>query len=246
MIVLVACEESQTVTRELRNLGHEAYSCDILQCSGGAPQWHFNLDVFEVINNKGGQLQSGEIKYVPKWEMMIAHPPCTFLSSSGAKWYYHPDDKHLPIKDRRPHPRFPNRREDQAKALDFFIRLYNAPIERIAIENPVGIVSTKFKKPTQIVHPWMFGDSASKTTCLWLRGLNPLLETNIVDKGDMYKLSNGKLMPQWYVDALRFAKNDEHRRNLRSKTFQGMAKAMAEQWAETHQTSYEQGDLAFN
>ena len=100
MKVLVACEESQAVTKELRKLGHEAYSCDLLPCSGGHPEWHFNCDIFEVIQNFGGELQNGDVlESIDEWEMMVAHPPCTYLSVSGAKWYYHPDDKDLPTSD---------------------------------------------------------------------------------------------------------------------------------------------------
>lgn len=231
MKILVACEESQAITKELRKLGHEAYSCDILKCSGGYPEWHFNMDVFEVIKNKGGILQNGNIVELKQnWDMMIAHPPCTFLAVSGAKWYYHPDDKDLPTSKRRPHPRFPNRAIDREEAVDFFIKLYESPIEKIAIENPVGIISTRYRKPDQTVHPWMFGDEASKATCLWLKNL-PLLEpTKIVGKGDRITLSSGKSLPKWYSDALTKAKSPAERRTLRSKTFEGMARAMAEQW----------------
>lgn len=231
MNILVACEESQTVTKELRRLGHNAYSCDLLECSGGHPEWHFNCDVFEIIENRGGVLQNGEFALIEgKWDMMIAHPPCTFLAVSGARWYYHPEDKDLPFDQRRPHPRFPNRAQDREEAVAFFIALYNAPIEKIAIENPVGIISTRFKKPNQTVHPWMFGDEASKATCLWLKNL-PLLEaTDIVDKGERVVLSSGKSLPKWYSDALTKAKSDAERRTLRSKTFPGFAKALAEQW----------------
>ncbi|WP_180112062.1 hypothetical protein [Acinetobacter sp. YH12136] len=235
MKVLVACEESQAVTQELRLLGHEAYSCDLLKCSGGHPEWHFNTDVFEVISNKGGVLQNGQTVYVDEWELMIAHPPCTFLASSGAKWYYHPEDKLLPKDERRSHPKFPNRAMDREAAIDFVMRLYNAPIKKIAIENPIGILSSRFRKPNQIVQPWMFGDEATKTTCLWLKGLNPLKPTKIVGHGEKYYLQNGKTMPLWYVEALQKAKTPEQRRNLRSKTFPGMAKAMAKQWTESEE-----------
>jgi len=229
--ILVACEESQAVTKELRFLGHEAFSCDLLECSGGHPEWHFNHDVFEVIKNKGGKTQNGlKIKIKGKWDIMIAHPPCTFLAVSGARWYYHPEDSDLPFVQRRPHPRFPNRANDREEALEFFIKLLEAPIEKIAIENPVGIVSTRYRKPNQTVHPWMFGDEASKATCLWLKNL-PLLEsTNIVGKGERVILSSGKSLPKWYSDALTLSKSSAERRTMRSKTFQGMAIAMAEQW----------------
>ncbi|MCA1967336.1 MAG: hypothetical protein LDL23_11915 [Flavobacterium sp.] len=231
MKVLVACEESQAVTKELRKLGHEAYSCDLLECSGGHPEWHFNHDVFEVIENKGGITQNGKkVKIKGNWDLMIAHPPCTFLAVSGARWYYHPEDKDLPFDQRRPHPRFPDRAKDREEALEFFIKLLEAPIDKIAVENPVGIVSTRYKKPDQTVHPWMFGDEASKATCLWLKNL-PLLEpTSIVGKGERVVLSSGKSLPKWYSDALTLSKSSAERRTMRSKTFEGLARAMAEQW----------------
>lgn len=231
--ILVACEESQAVTKELRKLGHNAYSCDLLECSGGHPEWHFNVDVFEIIKNKGGKLQNGK-EYLLKntWDIMIAHPPCTYLSVSGAQWYYHPDDKKLPIEKRRPHPKFPNRAKDREDAVEFFLALANAPIEKIAIENPVSIMSTRWRKPDQVVQPFMFGDRARKTTCLWLKNL-PLLEpTNIVDEGERVYFKSGKSQPKWYSDALSKAKTAEERRTLRSKTFPGLAKAMAEQWTQ--------------
>jgi hypothetical protein len=231
MRILVACEESQAITKELRKLGHDAFSCDLLPCSGGHPEWHFQEDVFKIIENQGGILQNGDENIsMDQWEMMIAHPPCTFLAVSGARWYYHPEDKDMPFKNRRPHPRFPNRANDRDEALEFFIKLCEAPIEKIAVENPVGIVNTKYKKPTQTVHPWMFGDEASKATCLWLKNLPKLEPTNIVGKGERVVLSSGKSLPKWYSDALTKAKSAAERRTLRSKTFEGMAKAMAVQW----------------
>ncbi|WP_445116296.1 hypothetical protein [Acinetobacter sp. WZC-1] len=230
MKILVACEESQAITRELRALGHEAYSCDLLPCSGGHPEWHFNVDVFEIIKNNGGILQNGQATFVSGWDMMIAHPPCTFLAVSGARWYYHPEDKHLPMNQRRPHPRFPTRARDRDDAIAFFKALWNAPIKRIAIENPIGIISSHMGKPTQIVQPYMFGDEATKTTCLWMKNLPLLQPTCMVGKGERVIFGSGKSMPKWYADALVKAKTPEQRRNLRSKTFQGMARAMAAQW----------------
>jgi hypothetical protein len=229
--ILVACEESQAVTKELRLLGHNAFSCDLLPCSGGHPEWHFNKDVFEIIKMKGGLLQNGDyVKIKGNWDMMIAHPPCTFLAVSGARWYYHPEDKDKPTSSRRPHPRFPNREKDRNEAINFFIKLCEAPINKIAVENPVGVISTHYRRPDQTVHPWMFGDEASKATCLWLKNL-PLLEpTNIVGRGERVVLRSGKSLPKWYSDALTQSKNAAERRTMRSKTFNGMAKAMAEQW----------------
>ena len=223
MRVLVACEESQAVTKELRALGHEAFSCDLLPCSGGHPEWHYQQDVFEVIDQG--------------WDMMIAHPPCTFLTVAGARWLYHPDDKNLPIEERRPHPKYPNRRKDQQDALDFVQKLMDAPIEKIAIENPVSVISSHIRKPDQIVQPYHFGDRARKTTCLWLKNL-PLLEyTDVVDQGESFEWVDGrtgkkKRQPLWYYEALCAAKTPAERRTLRSKTFPGMARAMAAQWTQ--------------
>jgi hypothetical protein len=219
--ILVACEESQAVTKELRALGHEAFSCDLLPCSGGHPEWHIQGDVFEIINNG--------------WDMMIAHPPCTFLASSGAGWLYHPEDRDLPTQERRPHPLHPNRIRDRNDAVEFVKRLYDSDIPCIAIENPIGSLSTLWRKPDQIVHPWMFGDQASKSTCFWLKGLPKLVPTDIVEKGEFFEWNDGrtgklKRQPMWFYKALSEAKTPAERRTLRSKTFQGMAKAMAKQW----------------
>lgn len=232
--ILVACEESQTITKELRLLGHNAYSCDLLPCSGGHPEWHFNVDVFEIIENKGGLLQNGKLKNVKIWDIMIAHPPCTYLAVSGAKWYYHPEDKDLPRELRRPHPRYPNRVGDREEAFNFFMALAKAPIDKIAIENPIGIVSTRWRKPDQVVQPYMFGDEATKTTCLWLKGLPKLVATNLVEKGERIFFKSGKSQPKWYSDAFVKAKSHEERRTMRSKTFPGMAKAMAETWTKIY------------
>jgi hypothetical protein len=203
MRVLVACEESQAVTKELRKLGHEAFSCDLLPCSGEHPEWHYQQDVFEVIG-KG-------------WDMMIAFPPCTDLAVSGAR-------------------HFERKRADgsQQRSIKFFMDLANAPIEKIALENPIGIMSTEWRKPDQIIQPWQFGDKAQKSTCLWLKGLPKLEHTNIVEKGEFFEFTSKKgekkRMPMWYYKALQDAKTPAQRRTLRSKTFKGIAKAMAEQW----------------
>jgi len=203
MKILVACEESQAVTKELRKLGHEAFSCDILSCSGGHPEWHLKQDVFEVIE-KG-------------WDMMIAFPPCTDLAVSGAR-------------------HFERKRADgtQQKSIKFFMDLANAPIEKIAIENPIGIMSTEWRKPDQIIQPWQFGDKAQKSTCLWLKNLPKLKPTNIVEKGEFFEFTSKKgekkRMPMWYYKALQEAKTPAQRRTLRSKTFKGIAIAMASQW----------------
>jgi hypothetical protein len=219
MRVLVACEESQAVTKEFRALGHEAYSCDLLPTSGANPEWHLQGDVFDVL------------RFTHNWDLMIAFPPCTYLAVSGAQWYYHPEDKHLPVGLRRPHPKYPNRADDREDAIHFFLKLYHTPhAKRLAIENPVGIMSTEFRKPDQIIQPWMFGDEATKTTCLWLRDLPPLVPTDIVSPGERVTFASGKSHPKWYADALAQAKTPEERRTLRSKTFPGIAKAFT-QWS---------------
>lgn len=232
MNVLIACEESQTVCKAFRELGINAYSCDILPSSGGHPEWHYKCDVFEIIENKGGELESGEINIVEgNWDLMIAHPPCTYLSVSGARWYYHPEDKDLPFEQRRPHPNFPNRAKDREEAIEFFIKLSKVDIKHIAIENPIGIISSIWRKPNQIIQPYMFGDEATKTTCLWLKNLPLLTPTKVVGKGERVVLSSGRSLPKWYSDSFHTSIPTELRRTLRSKTFQGFAEAMASQWS---------------
>jgi hypothetical protein len=204
MKILVACEESQAVTKELRDLGHEAYSCDLLDCSGGHPEWHIKGDAVKEA-------------YSGKYDMMICFTPCTHLAVSGAR---HFSEK---IADGR-----------QQEGIDLFMSFVNAPIDKIAIENPIGIMSTKYRKPDQIIQPYFFGDKAQKSTCLWLKNL-PLLEpTDIVEKGEFFEFVSKKgvkkRMAMWYYKALQEAKTSEQRSTLRSKTFKGIAKAMANQW----------------
>jgi len=217
MRVLIACEESQATTKEFRKLGHEAFSCDLLPCSGGHPEWHLQCDVFEVINQG--------------WDLLIGHPPCTFLTGSGVQWLSNPEDKDLPFEERRPHPKYPDRRKDMLDSVEFVKALYDSNIKHVAIENPVGLLSSRWKKPNQIVQPYMFGDEATKTTCLWLKNLPELEPTNIVGKGERTFFSSGKSHPKWYADALKNAKTKQERQTLRSKTFLGMAEAMATQWS---------------
>ena len=193
MRILVACEESQAVTIELRKLGHEAFSCDIEPCSGGHPEWHLQEDITPLLKQR--------------WDMIIAFPPCTHLAVSGAAW-------------------FEQKRKDgrQQAAIDFFMMFANADCERIAIENPVGIMSTAYKKPSQIVQPYEYGHPEQKKTCLWLKGL-PLLQPtkNVYDQ--MMTLPKNKR------ERLHYLPPSPERAKLRSKTFPGIAKAMAEQWA---------------
>ncbi len=200
MKILIACEESQAVTKAFRNKGYEAYSCDILECSGGYPEWHIQGDAIKEA-------------YSEKYDMMIAFPPCTHLASSGARWFKEKE------KDGR-----------QQKGIDFFMELINAPIDRIAVENPVGIMSSKYRKPNQIIQPYEFGDPYEKRTCLWLKNLPELKPTKVVEPTPRVKFKSGKTMPSWYSNAP--SRTREERSKARSKTFPGIARAMAEQFSE--------------
>lgn len=214
MRVLVACEESQVVCKAFREKGHEAYSCDIQECSGGHPEWHFKQDVFEVIENNG------------PWDLMIAHPPCTYLSYAGNGWFniekYGDKAKQRII--------------DREEALQFFIKLWKVNIPRICIENPRGYAG-KFIQPRQLIHPYYFGDSDKKLTHLWLKNL-PRLQGLIevaenkkkYEPEPIYIDKSGK--KRYFTDAhSASAKGGQaERRKERSKTFPGIARAMAEQW----------------
>lgn len=189
--VLVACEESQAVTIEFRKLGHDAYSCDLLPCSGNHPEWHWQIDVFEAIKAR-------------QWDLMIAFPPCTHLAVSGAAW-------------------FEQKRKDgrQQQGIDFFMKIIEQAtwngVKHWAIENPIGIMSTLYRKPDQIIQPWQFGHGETKATCLWLHNLPKLVPTDIVE-GREQRLHRLPPSPD--------------RAKLRSKTFPGIANALATQWSE--------------
>lgn len=200
--ILVACEESQEVTKRLRDRGHIAWSCDLLPTSGKNPEWHIQGDVTLALQFE--------------WDMVLAFPPCTHLASSGARW-------------------FPQKQKDgrQNEGIDFFMKCIEANAPRVCVENPVGIMSTKYRRPDQYVHPWQFGDSFEKTTCLWLKGLPFLKPTRIVSRGEFvsfYSKKSDKIkrQPKWYYDALKLSPDERAR--MRSKTFPGIAAAMAEQW----------------
>lgn len=230
MKILISCEESQAICKEFRKLGHEAYSNDLLPCSGGHPEWHIIEDTFNVINGGNFTTENGIEIEIDEWKLMISHPSCTYLSSSGAQWLSHPDDIELPFEERRPNPKYPTRRNDMLNSVDFVRRLYDCKIEHVAIENPIGLLSSRWRKPDQIIQPWMFGDEATKSTCLWLKNL-PLLEpTEIVGKGEKVVYASGKSHPKWYADAMRNTKTKAERQTLRSKTFPGIARAIAEQY----------------
>lgn len=217
MKVLIACEESQTVCKAFRAKGHEAYSCDIIEPSGGHPEWHILGDAIEAL--KGGVIitMDGVEHDVGKWDLLIAHPPCTHLAASGERWF---------AKGNKPlYLRF--------ESAAFFLRFAEADIPKICVENPVGKMSTYFRRPDCIIQPYEFGHHARKKTCLWLKGLPALRPTNVVDAGDILpggysvgasadsaKDETGKIL-RW---------NDPRTAKIRSKTFSGIAKAMAEQW----------------
>ena len=215
--VLVACEESQAVTVALAEEGITAVSADLYPTSGSLPEQHYTGDLFEAY-----ELYRDTISTV------IAFPPCTYLTVSGARWMYHPEDEGKPVQERRPHPKFPHRRQQQQEAVEFVRAIWNLPVPRVCIENPVGRLSTLWRRPSQIIQPWQFGHEATKTTCLWLRALPPLQPTNIVGKGERITFKSGKTHPAWYSQYSNLTA--EERRKMRSKTFSGIASAMAQQW----------------
>lgn len=184
MKILIACEESQEVCKAFRAKGHEAYSCDVQECSGGHPEWHLQQDVTELLDKD--------------WDMILAFPPCTHLAVSGARY-------------------FAQKRADgrQQQGIDFFMLFANAKCPKVVIENPVGIMSTVWRKPDQIIQPWQFGHGETKATCLWLKGVEPLKPTNIVE---------GREQRVWKMPP------GPDRAKARSKTFPGIALAMAEAW----------------
>ena len=237
MRILVACEESQAVTKELRSLGHEAYSCDIIDCSGGGISWHIKQDVMPLLDgNCWFQTCDGEKHYIDgKWDMIIAFPPCTHLAVSGAR-------------------HFEKKRADgrQREGIEFFCKFLTADCDKVAIENPVGIISGDYirehfpdlaekydlpKKPSQIIQPYEYGHNATKKTCLWLKGLPELKPTNIVDRGKFVTTGqDSKQYTEWLAwcrdeNGKILSWNDPRTAMARSKTFTGVAKAMATQWA---------------
>ena len=224
MKVLVACEESQAVCKAFRARGHEAYSCDIQKCTGGVPKWHILMDARAVINGGIMRLQTGEKICIDKWDMIIAHPPCTYLSNAATRSH---SLRMTPIN-------WINARTlNRIEAMAFFMDFVNANCDKIAIENPVGVMNTCYRKADQTIDPYMFSDGkadkenfVTKKTCLWLKGLNPLTPTYTGEKPNNHELfgtySNGKAKV-W---------EDTYSRSacVRSKTFPGIAKAMAKQW----------------
>ncbi len=223
--VLVACEESQAVCKAFRERGFEAYSCDIQECSGGHPEWHILGDAMKAVYGRTITTMDGITHDIGRWDLLIAHPPCTYLTVSGNRWFN--EDKYGDKARKRILAR-----EDAAA---FFMAFINAPVEKIAVENPVGYMSTHYRKPDCILQPYEFGHKARKKTCLWLKNLPALKPTNIVEHGEIltggYSVGahanyatdeNGKIL-RW---------NDPRTAKARSKTFPGIAAAMAEQWGD--------------
>lgn len=229
MKVLVACEESQRVCSAFRARGHEAYSCDIIEPSGEHPEWHIMQDVIPLLNPTEYCTPVGDVytaiefntmdgqhhSIQPKWDLIIAHPPCTYLTVTGNRWFNvekYGDKARERIKLRE-------------EAKEFFMKFVEADCDHIMIENPIGVMSTAYRKPDQIIQPYWFGDPYEKRTCLWLKGLSKLKKTNEVEPGPRQMLSSGKTMAVWYSNL-----PVSTRAKIRSQTFPGFAEAMAEQW----------------
>ena len=206
MRILVACEESQAVTIEMRRLGHEAYSCDLQECSGGHPEWHIQVDALELLKLR--------------WDMIIAHPPCTYLTAAGAVRLFNRDHT---IAD---HTRY----EKGIEAARFFMAFFEADCPKIAIENPVPMKCFGLPAYNQIIEPYIFGDPWRKRTCLWLRGLTPLIPTEapVEPLGLWVGSTSARRDPTIRERYILHSNRDQKRR---SKTFPGIARAMAEQWA---------------
>ena len=220
MNVLVACEESQRVCMAFRDKGHNAFSCDIIDCSGGHPEWHIKQDVIPLLNGRCEfiTVDGTKHKIESKWDLIIAHPPCTYLTVTGNRWFNVEQYGEKAIE----------RAKLRKEAFEFFMEFVSADCEKICIENPIGYPNTHYKKPEQIIQPYMFGDAARKATCLWLKGLKSLQPTNIVEPV-IIKYKNGKGTDNpWHMETIGLP--SEERAKARSKTFPGIAKAMAEQW----------------
>lgn len=209
MKVLIACEESQEVCKAFREKGHEAYSCDIQECSGGHPEWHIKGDVLPLLNGncKFITCDFKEYEIIGKWDLIIAHPPCTYISNAGARFLYQGGDGILNEQ----------RLRKGIEATHFFLRFLYADCERIAVENPVPSTVYCLPKYDQIIQPWMFGHPVQKKTCLWLKGLSPLLPTEICEERQSSKVAGN-----W------FNRGGKDRQKNRAKTFPGIAKAMAD------------------
>ena len=207
MKVLVACEESQTVCKAFRSRGHEAYSCDILDCSGGHPEWHIREDALQALKAGNITTMDGYTHHINQWDLLIAHPPCTYLSGAGSRWLYKGGELNR------------DRYSLGVKAKEFFMSFYNAPIGKICVENPTPSKIYGLPPHSQVVQPYEYGEMYQKRTLLWLKGLPPLHPTRIIAN----PIPTSKSL--WFTLGC-----GEERRRRRSKTFTGIAEAMAEQW----------------
>lgn len=221
MKVLVACEESQRVCNAFRKLGHEAYSCDIIECSGGHPEWHILGDALKVINGNCDFITQDGEKHtiIGKWDLLIAHPPCTYLTNASA------------VRMRVKGEVVPERYAKAMEAKEFFMRFINADCDKICVENPVPLKIVNLPPYTQIIQPWQFGHPYSKRTCLWLKGLPKLEPTNIITEGVQPYVNGG--CKDAYGNYRRFQGRKERDPKTRSKTFEGIAEAFANQWGGT-------------
>lgn len=224
MNVLVACEESQTVCTAFRERGHNAFSCDIQDCSGGHPEWHIRGDVVPILNGNVRTVTVGgeNVEIDGAWDLIIAHPPCTYLTVSGNAWY---DINKYGDKARK-------RYKDRYQAIVFFMQMVLAASPRVAVENPIGIMNTAYRKADQIIQPYEYGHPESKKTCLWLKGLPLLKPTNILEppKNGIWNNQTKDGQNKLIVDGKWIAFNDPRTAKERSKTYSGIGKAMAEQW----------------
>lgn len=218
--LLVACEESQRVCTEFRKVGWEAYSCDIIDCSGGHPEWHIMQDVLPLLNgNCEFNTCDGEHHKIDgKWDMIIAHPPCTYMSKAGARFMY-PTAGNISIE----------RYEKAMDAKDFFMKFYNADCDKICIENPTPLKCVELPQYSQAIQPYQFGHKYSKRTLLWLKGLDNLIPTDIINNYTPYVRSNTS---KFYKGTGKGSRGNSPTAKDRSKTFPGIAKAMAEQWGQ--------------
>lgn len=222
--ILLGCEESQEVCIAFRKLGFNAFSCDLQECSGGHPEWHLQMDVFVAIRDavRGGNLvtQSGDVVFIKKWHLGIFFPTCTYLTVSANKWFKdQPERKSGTLVGAA-------RRQAREEAILFVKKLYNCGIKKVAIENPIGVLSTEFMPPTQVIQPWMFGHGETKATCLWLRNLPKLVWTDRDNLFEQRTSVNGREQRIFKLP------KTEDRAKIRSKTFPGIAQAMAKQWGE--------------
>lgn len=219
--VLIACEESQRVCAAFRARGFEAYSCDLIECSGGRPEWHIRQDVSSILGPPiEFKTEDGvNHKIEGEWDLIIAHPPCTYLTISGNRWF------NIERYGEQAKERWRLREE----AVKFFMLFVNAPCKHIAIENPIGYLNSHYRKPDQTVQPYQFGHPERKATCLWLKDLPHLIPTDEVDP-NLTTLGDGKKYSDWHLKTLNLPK--EERSKERSKTYPGIAEAMAQQWGD--------------